>query len=93
MLAAKSPYIQSAYEQLQLISQDKTKRLEYEACEKAIRDHNQLKYEAEERGVQQGIQQGKLEIAMKLYHQGWQIEHISEIVGVSTEVLEEKLAK
>ena len=31
MLAEKNPYIQSAYKQLQIISQDKQKRLEYEA--------------------------------------------------------------
>ena len=129
MLAAKSPYIQSAYEQLQLISQDKSKRLEYEAREKAIRDYNQLMYEAEERGMQrgteqgmkqglkeglkegikqgiqqgiqqgvqqgikQGIQQEKLEIAMKLYQQGWKLEDISGIVGISTDVLEEKLVE
>ena len=49
MLATKNPYIQSAYEQLQIISQDKTKRLEYESREKALRDYNQLMYEAEER--------------------------------------------
>ena len=55
MLATKSPYIQSAYEQLQVISQDKTKRLEYEAREKAIRDYNQLMYEAEERGREKAI--------------------------------------
>ena len=41
-------------------------------------------YEAEERGMQQG----KFEIAMKLYHQGWKIEDISGIVDISTEVLE-----
>ena len=125
MLAAKSPYIQSAYEQLQLISQDKSKRLEYEAREKAIRDYNQLMYEAEERGMQrgteqgmkqglkegikqgiqqgiqqgvqqgikQGIQQEKLEIAMKLYQQGWKLEDISGIVGISTDVLKEKLVE
>ena len=113
MLAAKNPYIQSAYKQLQLISQDKTKRLEYEAREKAIRDYNQLMYEAEERGVQrgteqgmqqglkegiqqriqQGIQQEKLEIAIKLYHQGWKIEDISGIVGVGSEILEEKIVE
>ncbi len=39
MLAEKDPYIGSAYQQLQIISQDKQKRLEYEAREKAIRDH------------------------------------------------------
>ena len=103
MLAAKSPYVQSAYEQLQRISQDKEKRLEYEAREKAIRDYNQLMYEAEERGrekairdynqlmyeaEERGMQQGKFEIAMKLYHQGWKIEDISGIVDISTEVLE-----
>ena len=47
--AIKNSYIQSAYEQLQIISQDKTKRLEYESREKALRDYNQLMYEAEER--------------------------------------------
>lgn len=51
MLATKNKYIESAYEQLQVISQDKQKRLEYEAREKAIRDHNQMMYEAEERGA------------------------------------------
>ncbi len=45
-------YADSAYKQLQLISQDKQKRLEYEAREKAIKDHNQMMFEAEERGVE-----------------------------------------
>ena len=58
MLAEKNSYIKSAYDQLQIISQDKQKRLEYEAREKAIRDYNQLMYESEERGIQRGIQQG-----------------------------------
>ena len=60
MVATKNPYIQSAYEQLQIISQDKQKRLEYEAREKAIRDYNQLMYEAKTQGLQEGIQQGEL---------------------------------
>ena len=51
MLAEKDPYIDSAYQQLQVISQDKQKRLEYEAREKAIRDHNQLLLEAEQQGL------------------------------------------
>ena len=58
MLAEKNSYISHAYQQLQVISQDKKKRLEYEAREKAIRDHNQLMYEAEQRGMKQGIEQG-----------------------------------
>lgn len=54
MLATKSPYLESAYQQLQIISQDKDKRLEYEARQKAILDYNQSMYEAEQRGEQRG---------------------------------------
>lgn len=54
MLAQKDTYIASAYEQLQVISQDREKRLEYEAREKAIRDYNQMMLEAERRGIEQG---------------------------------------
>lgn len=58
MLAEKNPYIGSAYQHLQIISQDKEKRLEYEAREKAVRDYNQGLLEAEERGVKLGLEQG-----------------------------------
>ena len=51
MIAEKDPYIQSAYDQLQRISQDEQKRLEYEAREKAILDYNQGMFEAEQRGI------------------------------------------
>lgn len=51
MIAQKDPYIKSAYDQLQIISQDEQKRMEYEAREKAIRDYNQGIYEAEQRGI------------------------------------------
>ena len=57
MLAEKNTYISSAYEQLQVISQDQQKRLEYEARLKATLDYNQRMLEAEQRGIQQGIQQ------------------------------------
>lgn len=56
MLAEKDSYIGSDHQQLQVISQDKQKHLEYETKEKAIRDHNQL-LEAEQRGIQLGKQE------------------------------------
>lgn len=59
MLAERNVYIGSAYRQLQTISQDKEKRLEYEARQKAILDYNQGIYEAEQRGIQQGIAEEK----------------------------------
>ena len=55
MLAGKDPYIESAYHKLQIISRDKQKRMEYEARQKAILDHNQFLKEAEERGEKKGI--------------------------------------
>jgi len=50
MIANQNSYIGSAFQQLEIISQDKQKRMEYEAREKAIRDHNQVILEAELRG-------------------------------------------
>lgn len=58
MIATKDPYIASAYQKLQVISQDKQKRLEYEACEKAICDYNQFMYEADQRREKRGIERG-----------------------------------
>lgn len=55
MPAQKNQYIASAYEQLQIVSQDREKRLEYEARQKAIWDYNQMMKEAEERGRQKAI--------------------------------------
>lgn len=58
MLADKNPYIESAYRKLQIISQDRDKRLEYEAREKAVRDYNEGLLEAEERGIAIGQERG-----------------------------------
>lgn len=66
MLAQKDEYIASAYDQLQVISQDKEKRLEYEAREKAIWDYNQMMLETERRGLDCGKDCG-MERMNKLY--------------------------
>ncbi len=58
MLATKNTYIQSAYNTLQVISQDEDKRIEYEAREKALRDYNQGMFEAEQRGREAGREEG-----------------------------------
>lgn len=55
MLAEKNPYIDNAWQQLQIISQDREKRLEYEARQKAVLDHNQMMLEARQDGLEQGI--------------------------------------
>ena len=59
MLEGRNEYIDSAYKHLQVISQDPEKRREYEAREKAVRDHNQFLREATERGFEQGVEVGE----------------------------------
>ena len=54
MLAKRDPYIASAYQHLQIISQDQEKRIEYEARERALRDHNQMMKESREEGIAEG---------------------------------------
>ncbi len=97
MLATKNSYIDHAYQQLQIISQDREKRLEYEAREKAIRDYNQLMYEAKEQGIEQGIELGKnigkkeeaIAIAKKFLLMGVSIDIIVSGTGLSKEEVEE----
>ena len=93
MIAEKDPYIQSAYNQLQVISQDKQKRLEYEARQKAILDHNQSILEAEQRGREEGIKEGIQEgrereaasIALRLIALGMDDATIIGATSLSTE--------
>ena len=61
MLAEMNEGIRSAYQRLQVISQNDEKRIEYEARMKAIHDFNQGMYEAEERGAERGRKEGHKE--------------------------------
>ena len=62
-MAEKDKYIEKAYEALKNISADDEKRLEYEAREKALRDHDYLmksNWEAGEKiGISKGMEQGE----------------------------------
>ena len=95
MLTTKNPYIDSAYHQLQIISQDKQKRLEYETREKAIRDHNQMMYEAEQRGIQIGEQRGelraKMEIILSMHNSGMSTNQIASIVKINLDDIEKMI--
>ncbi len=57
-LKGRDDYMDSALRQLEVISQDPDMRMEYEARQKAIRDHNQLMKESEQRGIEIGEQRG-----------------------------------
>ena len=86
MLAEKNTYINHAYQQLQVVSQDKEKRLEYEAREKAIRDYNQLMFEAKQNGWKEGRKEGREEgIQVMIF------DNLEE--GISKEKILKKLQK
>ena len=57
-MAQTDKYIGMAYEELEKLSADELEKLEYEAREKAIRDHNSQMGSALRRGFKQGIQRG-----------------------------------
>jgi len=88
MLAQKSPYLAKAYAQLQVISQDREKRLEYEAREKAIRDYNQGMKEAREDGLEEGLKKGICQVACNLLKQGLGMEQIAAATGLTAEQLQ-----
>ena len=100
MLAKNDPYIGSAYQRLQLISQDRQMRMEYETREKAIRDYNEGMLEAEERGEERGRIEGisigeergrkaeALSIARKLVGMGFPTEEIVKITLLSEKEIE-----
>lgn len=57
-MAKTNEYLDEAYQELQHLSADDRKRLEYEAREKAIRDYNWMMQSAEEIGLERGMQKG-----------------------------------
>ncbi len=100
MLAEKNSYIKSAYERLQIISQDEEKRMEYEAREKAVRDYNQMMKEARHHGWEDGIKVGRedgerdkaIQITKNLLAKNLPVETISECSGLPIQEIESLLA-
>ena len=97
MLSEKNPYIKEACETLQEISQDRATQLEYLAREKAIRDHNYLMAEADQRGErrgieigeQRGLKQGVEHTAKNLIRLGAETDFIAAATNLSQERIED----
>lgn len=86
---SKDEYIGEAYKQLEIISQDEQKRLEYTARQKAIYDYNTLMEENWLRGKAEGKAEGKVdgkaerdkELTLKFKNMGMSDEEISRLLG------------
>lgn len=92
MAAEKSKYIKKAYEDLNRISADEEKRLEYEARERAIRDHQYFSTVYKETGLREGRKEGlkigRQEGLQEGLQEGWQ-EGRQESLQAVVELLQE----
>lgn len=108
-MADLNKYIGIAYEELQKLSADELKRLDYESREKAIRDHKSFIRGAIRQGLKQGLDQGEAlgerkklrEITEKKLNRGMTAEEIADdleenietIKSLYNEILAEKKEK
>ena len=92
MAAEKSEYIRKAYEDLNRISADEEKRLEYEERQRAIRDHEYFSTVYKNTGLKEGRAQGLIEGRAQGRIEGQQkgiqavVESLQE-VGLEKEVI------
>ena len=92
-MAKESIFLEEAYETLQRLSADDIKRLEYEAREKALRDHNSFVGSARRQGERIGEKNG-IELAkkvFKLHTQGKTEEEIASECRMDVEKVREIL--
>lgn len=90
-MAKTDEYIGEAYKELERLSADERAKLEYEAREKAIRDHNSMMSSAIRHGMQQGIQQGREEgtkaLVRKMLENGAEPELIARLTGLDLDMI------
>ena len=77
--ADKNQYIQTAYDDLKMLSADEQKRLAYEERLKAERDYISFAYDNWERGLKQGIQVKTIGLILKKMAKGLTVEETAEL--------------
>lgn len=87
-MAGRSEYIEEAYRELERMSADERAWLEYEARQKAIRDHEAIMSSAWNRGLQEGIQQERQSMIRSMLEGGASPEEIVRLTGVTEEEVE-----
>lgn len=81
MIVQGNEYLQSAFDTLNIISQDEQKRLEYTARQKALYDYNQQMTENYERGIVYGESKKENELIVKWKAKGMTDEQIKELLN------------
>ena len=80
-MAKKNSCFEEAYKELDKLSADEKKRLEYEARQKAIRDRDIL--------IKTGENRGRKEIILSMIEEGLPLEQIAEITKETLETIQE----
>lgn len=80
-MAKKNSCFEEAYKELDKLSEDEKKRLEYEARQKAIRDRDIL--------IKTGENRGRKEIILSMIEAGLPLEQIAEITKETLETIQE----
>lgn len=80
MLAQNDEYLQEAYRQLDIISQDEQKRMEYDSRTKMLYHINTIKEEGIREGRQEGIQESITAVIAGMKAAGYSEEQIQEII-------------
>ena len=82
-MADKNQYIQTAYDDLKMLSANEQKRLAYEERLKAERDYISFAYDNWERGLKQGMEQGiqvkTIGLILKKMAKGLTVEETAEL--------------
>lgn len=99
-MAGTSEYIEEAYRELERMSADERARLEYEARQKAIRDHDAIMssawetgmekglQEGMEKGLQKGMEKGLQDIVFRMLEKGMDPEMIADLTGMNIEEIQ-----
>lgn len=84
-MAKKDEYIEEAYRELEKLSADEQAKLEYEAREKAIRDHNSQMNSA----LKRGMEKGKRSLIRTMLENGAAPDLIAKLTGLSLSEIKE----
>jgi predicted transposase/invertase (TIGR01784 family) len=89
MASKKNKTIEKVVKDLDEMSSDENERLEAYKRKLAVWDYNMNIMEATKRGKEEGIVEGKAEIAKKLREKGLSTKEIEEITGLTKKEIEE----
>lgn len=87
----QDPILQKAINKWERMSQDSSFRQAYEAREKALMDEAAKFAYAEQKGIEKGIEQGKIQLIRGMHKNGMPIKDIAKFTNLPIEEIQEIL--